>query len=264
MYEKIVKGPANYKHKLLLADPPYHDDLYLVSFPKSGVTWLSFLMANIHLQCSRLDATATFFNLESYIPDIHLTRSLKDSILTFPGFRIIKSHSEYNPFYRRIIYLMRDPKDVMVSYYYFMKKLGWFNGSISELIRSKSYGIDAWCRHTQSWLNKTHAFQQINVIKYEDMKREPRKVLDRVYSILGFKLPQIILDEAIDRSAFDEMKKNEEYCIKWKLSSPKGYSFMRKGITGDFKSELTEADVDYIQNKAKHLLEIFNYEDILA
>ena len=42
-----------YRHKALLSNPSYHDDLYIVSFPKSGATWMNFLMANIHLRSYR-------------------------------------------------------------------------------------------------------------------------------------------------------------------------------------------------------------------
>lgn len=259
MFKTALDRAANYRHELLLADPPLHDDLYIVAFPKSGITWLSFMMANIHLKCSGLNVKASYFNIDSYIPDIHTTRRLKDNILTFPGFRVIKSHSEYNPFYRKIIYLARDPRDVMVSYYHFTTQLGYFKGDIPGFLRSKEFGVDAWRRHAKGWLEQTKASQGINFFRYEDMKREPGKVLDQIYGILGVQLPPDVLEHAVQRSSFNEMKKDEEYCTRLNLSAPKGFSFVRKGVVGGYKAELTEADDGYIEDKTGDLLPVLGY-----
>ncbi len=41
--KKNIRNLIDCRHTLLLADTPFHDDLYLVAYPKSGVTWFSFL-----------------------------------------------------------------------------------------------------------------------------------------------------------------------------------------------------------------------------
>lgn len=245
----------------LLPERVLHDDVYIVSFPKSGVTWLSFLMANMHLKCSGVDAKATFFNTDSYIPDIHQSRKLKESILPFPGFRVIKSHSEHNPYYKKVIYLVRDPRAVMVSYYNFLTKdLKTFNGSMQEMLYSKQFGVDAWLRHVEGWFDNIESSQLINYLRYEDMKSDCKGVLDRIYTLMGYKVSDDIFEYAINSSSFSEMKKDENFYSEMNFTLDATERFMRKGETAGFRAELTASDLDYINERTEKWRRIFGYE----
>lgn len=258
--KKLIGKNNSLKYYNVMPKNPLHDDLYLVAFPKSGITWLSVLMANVNLKCSGLDIKASYYNVRDFIPDIHQTRYLKTNILKFPGFRVIKSHSEYNPFYIKIIYLIRDPKDVMVSYYYFLKNLGAFQGNISELIRSKSFGINAWTKHIESWFEETRISQFINFIRYEDIKSNTKGILKHIYELHGLNLSEDIYDYAVRISSFKEMKKNEEYYSKGNLTINPDFKFHRKGIVGGYKAEFTEDDEKFIIKKTNRWLKVFGYE----
>ncbi len=87
------------------------DDVFLVSFPKSGNTWARFLLANL----TRPEQPATFANIHLLIPDPSWTT--KKELDRLPRPRIIKSHECFDPRYRRVIYIVRDPRDVAVSQY---------------------------------------------------------------------------------------------------------------------------------------------------
>ena len=242
-----------------MPDNPLHDDLYIVSFPKSGTTWLNFLIANVHLKMSGSSQHVTFYNIDDFIPDIAQVRCIKENILPFPGHRVIKSHAEFNPLYQKIIYLVRDPRDVMVSYYWFLKKLGSFQEDISQLIRSQTFGIPAWCRHVQGWAEKTPIANRIEFIRYEDMKADPLLVLSRVYSLLGHQIPTEILEQAIEVSSFANMKKLEaDYNHGGDFRFP-GFEFVRKGQTGGYRTEITGADLDFINATAARWLSLFRY-----
>jgi hypothetical protein len=236
-----------------------HDDLYLVAFPKSGITWLIFLMANIHLKMSGINQQVTFYNVDDFIPDVEQIKYLKDNILNFPGHRVIKSHSEYNPFYKKIIYLVRDPRDVMVSYYYFLRNLRLFKEDITNLIRSPLYGIEAWCRHVQGWVEKPPASDRIDFVRYEDIKSDPLRVLTRIYSLLGHQVPQEVLEQAIDLASFENMKKLEEdYNYGGDFRFP-GFEFVRQGKAGSYGAEISGRDLDFINAKASRWLSVFGY-----
>jgi hypothetical protein len=242
-----------------LPENPLHDDLYIVSFPKSGITWLNFLMANVHLKMSGSNQQVTFFNIDDFVPDIEQLRCLKENILTFPGHRVIKSHAEFNPLYQKIIYLLRDPRDVMVSYYYFLNKLGLWQGGLSQLIRSPIYGIEAWCRHVQGWVEKTPASSRIEFLRYEDMKSDPLKVLTRIYTLLGHQIPLEIMDQSIALSSFENMKKLEaDYNFGGDFRFP-GLEFVRKGEPGSYREEISDADLALINEKASRWLTVFGY-----
>lgn len=235
----------NYKHSLLLADPAYHDDLYVVSFPKSGATWMNFLMANIHLKMSGDKRHVTFFNVHNFVPDIHFAREAVQT-LPFPGFRVLKSHSGINPYYRNVIYIVRDPRDVLVSYYHFLLGLGKFNGDIKTLIRSKALGVTAWCEHVRGWMEDSSVATRFIYIRYEDLKINPLKTLKRIYGFIGYDIEDDILLSAIDKSSFEKMKGLENDYGYGGRDIARQLNFMRKGKTSCWQNEIAEAELNYI------------------
>src|SRR2546428_8591396 len=94
------------------------NDVFLVSYPRSGNTWIRFLIGN--LVCP--DDPVTFANVEQRIP----------SIYTYPNRvlrrlpRILKSHEVFDPRYPRVIYIVRDARDVAVSFYHLNIKIRRF------------------------------------------------------------------------------------------------------------------------------------------
>gem|GEM_PF-5099002 len=59
------------------------DDIYLVSFPKSGNTWLSFIIANMMVEKLELGFRVNHFNLHGFTPDIHQARTYPQTSATF-------------------------------------------------------------------------------------------------------------------------------------------------------------------------------------
>src|SRR5260370_5528776 len=90
----------------------FPDDVFLVSYPRSGNTWTRFLLGNLIDQ----NDPVTFSNIESRIPEIYVNR---DRFLReLPRPRMLKSHECFQPHYPRVIYIVRDPRDVAVSFYH--------------------------------------------------------------------------------------------------------------------------------------------------
>src|SRR5499427_3424325 len=93
----------------------YPDDVFLVSYPRSGNTWTRFLLGNLIYQ----DEPITFKNIESRIPSIYIYSDRQ--LLSLP--RIFKSHDCFDPRYRTVIYIVRDPRDVTVSAFHYSIKV---------------------------------------------------------------------------------------------------------------------------------------------
>src|SRR5580693_10555254 len=87
-------------------------DVFIVSYPRSGNTWTRFLIGNLIYQ----DEPVTFANVESRIPEIYFNSDHR--LRRLPRPRILKSHESFQPQYPRVIYIVRDPRDVAVSFYH--------------------------------------------------------------------------------------------------------------------------------------------------
>ena len=255
----ILVWVSHSKYRLNCPVHPRHDDVFFVSFPKSGATWMNFLVAGVNLSMSDDMRKPTFFNIHQLIPDLHDCRDIGMPSLPFPGFRMIKSHSPINPYYRQVVYVVRDPRDVMLSYYYFMRGLSAFDGTVSEFIRSKIYGIESWVGHVEGWFEQSSPSVAFLTVKYEDLKLSPETELSRVYSFLGYDLPENIVAKAVEQASFENMKKAEQKLNYGGRTIAKAFQFMRKGKASQGVVELGATDLQFINDKAGHLMEALGY-----
>ena len=109
--KQIIKGkPA--RNNLTIFD----DDIFLVSYPRSGNTWIRFLLGTLITE-KKID----WENMELGIPDIY--RNTNKKLLKYNRPRFIKSHHSFDERYSKVVYLVRDVRDVIISYYNFYLKL---------------------------------------------------------------------------------------------------------------------------------------------
>ena len=87
----------------------FPDDTFLVSYPRSGNTWTRFLIANLVYP----SANVSFTNIETLIPDTssQSSRALRRTLRP----RLIKTHEYFDHRCRKIICIVRDPRDVVLS-----------------------------------------------------------------------------------------------------------------------------------------------------
>ncbi len=116
------------------------NDIILTSFPKSGNTWVRFFLCNLISICEWEGKTVDFTTLDQTMPELgidNLLRPWKHD--TVP--RIVKTHKHFWSIFlnHKIILIVRDPRDVMVSYYHFetTKERPRFKGTFSEFIRHR-------------------------------------------------------------------------------------------------------------------------------
>ena len=98
----------------------YPDDTFIISYPRSGSTWTRFLAANLVYPNEKV----TFVNLDQLVPATAV--SSRHSLKSARRPRIIKSHNYYDHRYPRVVYVVRDPRDVVLSEYRFILKAGKF------------------------------------------------------------------------------------------------------------------------------------------
>lgn len=232
--------------------------IHLVSFPKSGNTWVRFLLGN-YLADDRVD----FNNYHLYVPDIHQDPELKNSLLTTP--RFIKSHYPYRPEYKRTIYLARDGRDVAVSYYYHQKRLGnldeqeEFSTFLEKFLVVGAGRFGSWGDHVMSWIEQPGVL----IVKFEDLLQETRRELERMLEFSGESADPVRMNRAITASAFSEMQRLETQqtgtCRSLQGAVDESIRFVRQGKSGQWRDHFQGDETGMIPQPFATALERLGY-----
>lgn len=242
MLKKIIKNKLDRSKNILI----YNDDLFVVEFPKSGITWFTTILANTICLQNQLFLFPTQFNLEQFVGDVHVSKHINHKSYHFPGYRVIKSHSKYNQSYRHVVYLIRHPYSVMKSYFHFVVNNNKFSATFSDFLSSNKYGINAWCNHVDSWLNPVRPLK-LHLVRYEDLIDKPFETIENLYSNIGWDVSVTCIQESIKKSSFQSMKKSDEL---YKENCPfRKYSFVREGKKKAFLNVENKRYIDTHANK---------------
>ena len=196
-FSKVFRYYRNWR---TTAADPRHSDTYLVEYPKSGVTWLSTLLANAALIQSERKEVANFVTSRLYVPDIHLSRNIGPAVHVSPPVRFIKSHAERNDNYIFVIYLVRKPISVLRSYYRFLNdhRVNPY-ADFDAFCRSEKYGVSAWKKHVRSWLEGADRGRVIHVVRYEDLVFDAYNELSVLNGNFGWGLDDKVMAAAVSR-----------------------------------------------------------------
>jgi hypothetical protein len=251
LVRSVLRRKRQRQIKLLTPNSPANSDVYVVEFPKSGITWMCTLIANFCLlERGMHHQRATHFNLETFIGDVHQSAVLRAHPV-FSGLRVIKSHAAYHPQYRHVIYLIRNPLSVMTSYFHFATGRGDFTGSFREFIEHPKYGIGAWVEHVTSWIDPERQLK-LHLVRYEDLRRDTPATLASVLLNLGYHPTADRLAEAVDLSSFEAMQRDNDH---YRSHCPfRRYDFVREGKV---TPEMSADDKRLILRRAGALVDRF-------
>lgn len=175
------------------------DDTFVVSYPRSGSAWLRRLIALVRDPFSDISVT----QIENAVPDIYVAGAMLEQC---PRPRVMKSHEPYTAAYPRVVYLVRDGRDVAVSYYDFHRALHGYTGSfgdfVEQFLTGQGTGFGRWADHARSWVLARHG-RPFHVVRYEDLHQRPLDVLAGVAAFLGLDTSADRIAVALDRCRFD-------------------------------------------------------------
>lgn len=247
----------------------FPDDVFLTSYPRSGNTWSRFLIGNL----IHPDEPTTFANVEHRIPEIYFNSDHGMRRLARP--RILKSHECFQPHYPHVIYIVRDPRDVAVSFYHHNIKAGNIPDDypLEEFVPrfiaaefDRKWG--SWAEHVRSWLALRQNQPGFIFLRYEEMKNHPAGELARLADFLagcGFRpidrSPET-LERAIELSSPERMRKLEkQQSANWVLTKKTRADkpFVRTGTSGGWKATLGSASVATIEAAWGPLMESLGY-----
>jgi hypothetical protein len=239
------------------------DDVFIVSYPKSGNTWTRFLIGNlIHPQ-----SPADFSNINLIIPDPEGLSKRK--LARMPRPRYIKSHQYFDPRYPKVIYVVRDPRDVALSQYHFHRKRKLLQDGasvehfVSRFVAGKTSPYASWGENVASWMATRSGCPGFLLLRYEDMIENITRELAKVADFLGLKASEELLIHAVARSSAHEMKKLEQkQALLWSSTKEtrQDVPFVRAATPGGWKSELPETSVREIENAWAGLMRSLGYQ----
>ena len=234
-------------------------NLYVVSFPKCGRTWLRVMMAkylSLHYEVP-LEGNDIIWinNLSRYpkVPNIHFTHDISNS--RNPYINDISLDKYKNT---PLVHLYRDPRDVLVSLYYHRQKrhpeeFEQFS-NLKEFIRKSSAKNDI-VDFFNRWASHTDHNENLLQVNYEQLHLETQYILKSIFGLLEIDvISDAFINSSIEFGKFSNMRKiekNQEIDdITLRPTKPDDYSTYktRKGIKGGYVDELDEEDIWYVNN----------------
>ncbi|XP_073839453.1 sulfotransferase 1 family member D1-like [Musca autumnalis] len=248
------------------------DDVFVVTFMKCGTTWMQetawLLINNLDYEKSKQFAV---LDRSPFLEDHGIVFGARNAVEyshSLPSPRLLKSHMPASllPLQlwerkQKTIYVARNCKDVVVSSYHFMKKLGLWSGDnmedyVNDFINNELNYTSYWNHIVDFWKmrNEPHIF----FVTYEEMKKDLASVIQRLCTFL--ERPQLTAEEmerTLDHLSFDKMRSYEKMTNDLKEKIPKAtedFQFLRRGIVGSFKDELTPELREKIDNWSQNYL----------
>jgi len=240
----------------------FPDDLLIVSYPRSGNTWTRFLVGNLIYQ----DKPITFANIERKVPDIY--QNSDDELQRLARPRVLKSHEYFDPRYKKVIYVVRDPRDVAVSYYHYHLKIGLIEDEypmdryVSRFVIGELDPFGSWGGNVGSWLGARQGTEGFLLLRYEDMLEEPVRELSRITTRLAMHATRERLERAVELSSARNMRRLEiEQAGSWQPlhKSRKDKPFVRSAQAGGWKVELPASAVREIETAWQSQMELLGY-----
>ena len=236
----------------------------VVSFPKSGRTWLRVMLAKYYALCYDVPVSTNTFKMHKAnrdVPFIHFTH-LKDGKES--GEARARRLAQLKD--KRIVFLVRDPRDVIVSYFFQQtKRKQLFKGDMSTFVRDAQYGVNAIVEYMNDVLRAQASFEEFLMIRYEDIHKDPGGILRQVVAFFGADVDSVLIDESVEYAKFENMKKLEkkreldEYRMQPGDKDDKESFKVRKGKVGGYTEYLSNEDQAYVDEVLKDLDPSFGY-----
>jgi hypothetical protein len=234
------------------------DDIFLVSYPRSGNTWLRFLLGEL-IHGVEID----FDNMELYIPDIY--RNTHATLEAMDGPRYLKSHEPFDKRYPKVIYLVRDPRAVCISYYKWMRKFRKFNGTFEEFFKRYLLKSDLpygrWDDHVLRWIHSKRN-EEIKIVRFEELRNMPDEVLSDILDFMGINRTSDMIRQAVEKNSIECMRKKEKRISPKNAffnNTDKNMSFVGKGQCTSWDGRLTEEQVRTIDSAFWPAMKLMGY-----
>jgi hypothetical protein len=231
------------------------NDVFICGYPKSGNTWFQYIVSALVYGADAEFVPDVVVN--DLVPDVHFRRYYH----RYGRSCFFKTHDLPRVAYRRIVYLMRDGRDAMVSYYHFMAAM---SGPVDfhDMVKNGRGLPGKWHEHVEAYQANPYGAQMI-VIRYEDLKRDTVVQLQRFCNFVGLERSEAQLRHVAETTTFDKMRIKEQR-DGWDTTTwPKDKSFfVRRGAVGSFKDEMPTSVLKAFMDDAERTLASQGYVSV--
>lgn len=191
---------------------PREDDVYVATYPRSGTTWMQFI-----LYLLRSERAVDFEHISLVSPWYertlaHGTRRIED-FAAMPSTRVFKTHlpPQWLPETGRVIYIERDGRDVAVSYFHLYRTHLGFEGTFHDFFERFMAGrvqYGSWFKHVKAWRNEAKSPRVLS-LRYESMLADPRASIESVADFLGWPVAPSAWPDILHKASRGFMKAHE-------------------------------------------------------
>ncbi len=242
-------------------------DVVVVSFGKSGRTWLRVMLSHLFRVKHGLPDNAilsfdNFHNLAPGVPKIFFTHD--NYIKDFTG-----DFESKEPFYdKRVVLMARDPRDVAVSQFFQWKfrikpsKVAINNYpprgsdiSLFDFVTGDNGGsMQAVADYLNLWASESGKVKDFFLLRYEDLRATPKEKLTELLEFMQVDASEANIDAAVEYSSYENMKKMESQST-FRLAggrmmprdkdNPDSYK-VRRAKVGGYRDYFTDEEVERI------------------
>jgi hypothetical protein len=232
---------------------PENGEKFIATYPKCGSTWtqhiISLILNNGIILKSESEAMKYLFFDEFANESLNIPMKP----------RVLKTHLPFDlmPYNKsaKYLWLLRNPKDVFVSKYYFLKARDFvqFDGDFHDYFDywiKGEFPYGDFFQHVLSFWS--HRFDDnFTFLVYEHMKNNPKEAVLKIAQFLGeefvVKLKEnneFLLNKILENSSIDAMKSITEFNT---------LKLVRKGEVGDWRNHFTKAESDLVDDRVRQL-----------
>ncbi|MFC3150003.1 sulfotransferase domain-containing protein [Litoribrevibacter euphylliae] len=248
---------------------------FIISYPKCGRTWLRLLLGKYLLNGSEGDPIE-ILNITNGRPELPTTEFSHDD---YPMWKHIDFINKDKSIYqnKKVIFLIRDPRDVLVSYYFQYTKRkdreianDNFDGTMGDFLHHPIGGLPSIINFYNIWAENLTTPESLMILTYEELHNTPFESLKETINFLGFPdYGEKTMLDAIEYCQFENMKEIEEKNLlnnqrlrADNLSDPETFK-VRKGKIGGYKDYLSNSEIinleDYINSNLHPFYKQFKY-----
>lgn len=228
-------------------------DIFLVGFPKSGNTWMQNLVAGVLYGMDTNFLTDKLTQM--LVPNVHGT----DYYKRVAELTCFKSHHLPRPEYRRVVYLVRDGRDAMVSYFHMLNAVSSESVNIADMVVDGQGVFPCkWHQHIQQWADNPYA-AEILTIRYEDLHSNPLGQMKRFCEFANLRRDDELIQRSIDGNSFQQMQLKEAK-FGWDNQNWNAQEkFVRRGVVGGFIDEMSPELIHMFEKEAEQQLQLHGY-----